>query len=327
MMGIFNPQGRVMQEFGFNHGDTMPRLGLGTWKSRPGEVYHAVREAIRVGYRHIDCAQNYGNEAEVGRALADAMAAGMKREELWITSKLWNDAHDPENVKPALETTLRNLRLDYLDLYLMHWPVALRENTEFPNSADDMISLEKLPLTVTWKAMEDCTGDGLTRHIGESNFSARKLQQVLEEGDINPAMNQVEMHPYLQQPDLLDFCRKKGIHVTAYSPLGSSDRPLGLKAENEPVLLEDPTIRGVAERHDASPAQVLIAWALERDTAVIPKSVNPERIRQNLEAAELTLTDSDMQALARLDRHRRYLSGDFWALPGSGYTVENLWDE
>lgn len=308
-------------------GESMPRVGLGTWKSGRGEVRAAVREALRVGYRHIDCAHNYGNETQVGQALADALAGGVKREELWITSKLWNDAHEPENVRPALETTLKNLNLDYLDLYLMHWPVALRAGTEFPERAGDMTSLAELPLATTWKGMEACVEAGLTRRIGVSNFSAKKLAQLLEAARIAPAMDQVELHPYLQQEALVEFCRKHDVQVTAYSPLGSGDRPAALKAENEPILMEDPVIQGVAQRHAASPAQVLIAWALARGTAVIPKSVTPVRIRQNLEAAQLQLGEAEMREIAALDRHRRYLDGKIWTLPGSGYTLENLWDE
>lgn len=312
----------------FDDGGTMPQLGLGTWKSKPGEVYDAVREAIRVGYRHIDCAHLYGNEAEIGQALKDAMdKEGIKREALWITSKLWNNAHHPKHVKPALRVTLENLRLDYLDLYLMHWPVAQREDSIFPENAMDLISLEKLPLTETWRAMEECVDNGLTRYIGVSNFSARKLQLILEERRIKPIMNQIELHPYLQQSALLDFCKENHVHVTAYSPLGSVDRPTVMKAKNEPVLLEDSVIKAIAKRHHASPAQILIAWALHLGIAVVPKSVNPQRIRQNFESSKVILTESEMEEIAGLDLHRRYLDGNIWAIPGSGYTLENLWDE
>lgn len=309
------------------NGKPMPELGLGTWKSKPGEVRAAVREAIRVGYRHIDGASAYDNETEVGAGIRDAMADGVGRDELWVTSKLWNSFHAPEDVRPALEATLRDLGLDHLDLYLMHWPVALHKSARFPPQADDFIPPEELPFMATWHAMETCVAAGLTRHIGVSNFSAHKLARVLAEGRIKPAMNQVELHPYLQQPELLAYCTQNGIHVTAYSPLGSRDRPHGLKGAGEPVLLDDPAIRAIAERAGASPAQVLIAWALRRGTAVIPKSVNAGRIRENFQAAQLALDDADMASIAGLDRHRRYLDGSLWTVPGGGYTLAGLWDE
>lgn len=317
-----------MKTLQFNQGDQMPVLGLGTWKSQPGDVYNAVKAALGCGYRHIDCARIYGNEAEIGKALAESFQEGVvSRDQLWITSKLWNDSHAPEAVQPALEQTLSDLQLDYLNLYLIHWPVALKKGTGIPQSPDDLISLDQLPLETTWQAMEDLVEKGLCRHIGVSNFSITKLKSLLESAHIKPELNQIELHPYLQQYSMLEFCSQNGVHLTAYSPLGSPDRPDSIKADDEPILLEDPTIAAIAQRHEVTPAQVLISWAIHRGTAVIPKSVNPERIQQNLEAAKVSLNQEDMQEISKLDRQRRYVSGEFWAVEGSSYTVANLWDE
>lgn len=317
-----------MKSLTFANGDEMPMIGLGTWKSAPGKVYEAVTTALEVGYRHVDCAPIYGNEAEVGNALSDAFDAGVAdRNEVWITSKLWNDAHSPERVRPALEETLDDLQLDTLDLYLMHWPVALKPGTGMPSSPDDFVSLEEEPLSETWAAMEALKEAGLVRHIGVSNFSVSNLQHLLEAGSVAPEMNQIEMHPYLQHPQMLAFANQQGIPLTAYSPLGSKDRPDAMKADDEPILLEDPTIVEIAGRHDASPAQVLLSWALHRDTVVIPKSTTPAHIKDNLTAADLDLTDEDMEAIAALNRNRRYLQGDIWTMDGSPYTQADLWDE
>lgn len=317
-----------MQTLSFRNDDEMPILGLGTWKSAPGEVYDAVKIALRAGYRHIDCALIYGNEAEVGNALADAFSEGIvDRSDVWITSKLWNDAHAPGNVRPALNETLRDLQLDTIDLYLMHWPVAQKPGTTMPQSPDDLVSLDEQPLAETWAAMEALVDDGLARHIGVSNFSVPKLQALLQDAETYaPEMNQVELHPYLQQPDLLAFAEENDVHLTAYSPLGSFDRPDEMKADDEPILLNDATLASVAQKHDATPAQVLISWAIHRGTAVIPKSTSEGHIKENLEAAHLELTDADMEVLSKLDRGRRYVDGTAWTMEGSPYTLENLWD-
>jgi len=317
-----------MKTLQFANGDQMPILGLGTWKSEPGDVYKAVKEALRLGYRHIDCAPLYGNEAEIGQALTESFKEGVvSRNQLWITSKLWNSFHAPEDVQPALDKTLADLQLDSLDLFLVHWPVVLRKGVLLPESGSDFIALEDLPITETWPAMEALVDKGLCKHIGVSNFSVAKLRALLKTARVKPEMNQIELHPYLQQPSMLEFCKSNAIHLTAFAPLGSADRPARLKVEDEPILLEEPAIIKIAESRDATPAQLLISWAIHRQTAVIPKSINPERIKQNLNAADLSLSQEDMQEMAGFDRHRRYISGTFWAQEGSPYTIANLWDE
>ena len=305
----------------------MPALGLGTWKSEPEEVYRAVRTAIEVGYRHIDCAAIYLNEEEVGRALVDAFQAGdAKREEVWITSKLWNDSHAPEHVRPALQTSLKKLQLDYLDLYLIHWPVALRHGTDLPRGPQDFLPLSEVPLESTWEAMLKVSERGLAREVGVSNFSERKIEQVRNATGQTPAVNQIELHPYLQQDALVEACEELGIAVTAYSPLGSPDSAAMMGRDDDVLLTKHPTIAQIAESHGATPGQVLIAWALARGTSVIPKSVNPGRIAENWGARDLTLTFADMTAIASLDRHQRMVDGRFWFV-GETYSPQTLWDE
>jgi alcohol dehydrogenase (NADP+) len=312
----------------FANGDIMPQIGLGTWKSKPGEVYDAVREAIRIGYRHIDCAAIYMNEAEIGQAISDAIAAReVKRKHLWITSKLWNNAHAEDSVLPALRKTLADLQLDYLDMYLVHWPIAFRADVMGPKGAEDMLPLSELPIIGTWRGMEAAHAAGLTRHIGVSNFSVKKLKELLAEAKVRPENNQVELHPLLAQTELLEFCTAEGIHLTAYSPLGSFDRSAALKGTDEPNLFDHPILKQVAAKREVSVAEVLIQWAVKRGTAVIPKSVNPDRLRQNLRSRYLTLSDLDMEIISHVDRHYRFIDGSFWEFPGSSYTVANLWDE
>ena len=317
----------VVKTLAFGNGDQMPILGLGTWKSAPGEVHAAVREAIRLGYRHIDCALLYGNEVEVGNAIRDAIKEGqVTREALWITSKLWGNAHGRDNVEPALKTSLRNLGLDYLDLYEIHWPMPLKPSTVFPASAADFELPADVPLRSTWEGMEAAVGAGLTRHIGVSNFSVKKLRELLAHCTIKPEVDQVELHPLLQQPEVVKFCAAEGIHLTAWAPLGSSDRPDFVKAPDAPVLLENPVIKSIAQSRGCTPAQVLLAWHIHRGISVIPKSVNPSRLRENLAAAEIQLNPADLERIAQLDRNYRLIDGAFWVVEGGPWTLQTIWD-
>ena len=309
----------------FKNGDRMPALGLGTWKAAPGEVGAAIEEAVRIGYRHFDCASIYGNEAEIGDTFQRLFADGIvQRDDLWITSKLWCNRHEASDVAPAIGATLSDLQCEYLDLYLVHWPVALKHDVKSVSSGEDFLTLEQVPLSETWAAMEDVAEQGLARHIGVSNYSVSKIAGH-SGARIFPEVNQVEMHPYLRQQDLVDYGAESGVFITAYSPLGSKDRPDGMRSADDPVLLEDAAIAKIAERVGATPAQVLLAWALQRGTSAIPKSVNPSRMAENFAAASMELDAEAMGEVDALDRGRRYVTGTFWELPGSGYTVEELW--
>jgi alcohol dehydrogenase (NADP+) len=317
-----------MKYLTFKNNDKMPVLGLGTWKSAKGEVYEVVRKAIEIGYRHFDCASFYGNEAEIGNAISDAInQREVKREDLWITSKLWNNRHKKDEIQPAIEATLKDLMLDYLDLYLIHWPVVLQYDVSYAQKGSDLISLSDISSTETWQGLIDLKAKGLTKHIGVSNFSIKKINQITEETGVMPEVVQVESHPFLQQKDLLHFANEKGIFLTGYCPLGSADRPAVRILEDEPKLFQQPIILAIAQEKNVAPAQVMLAWAVNRGISVIPKSVNPERLKQNLEAADIELSAQEMAQMSSLDLHYRYIKGDFWCLEGSDYTLENLWDE
>ena len=206
-----------MKTLKFNNGDTMHSIGLGTWKATGNEVKNAVKEALYAGYRHIDTAAVYGNESEIGEALSEVFNEGkILREDVFITSKLWNDSHQEGYVLPALTDSLKKLQLDYLDLYLVHWPVAFKPGVDFPQSPSDYLSMEEVPIIETWKQMETAKERGYAKHIGVSNFSKKKLQDLVSKASVKPEMNQVELHPLLQQKELLEYCNSEGIKLTAY---------------------------------------------------------------------------------------------------------------
>jgi alcohol dehydrogenase (NADP+) len=315
-----------MKTLKFKNGDTMHAIGLGTWKATGAEVKKAVKDALHAGYRHIDTAAVYGNEEAIGEALAEVFSEGeILREDVFITSKLWNNAHGEGQVRPALEDSLKKLGLDYLDLYLIHWPVAFRHTVDSPKKPDDYLSPEEAPISETWKQMEKAKKNGLAKHIGVSNFSEKKLRDLISKVSEKPEMNQVELHPLLQQRALLDFCKKEDILVTAYSPLGSGDRSLAMKGANEPNMMDLQVLKDIAKERNATVPQILIAWHGHRGCAAIPKSTSKEHIISNFQGAAVSLSDTDMEKIEKLDRHYRYITGKFFEEPSKGY--KNMYDE
>lgn len=316
-----------MNKLTFRNGDKIDAIGLGTWKSEPGEVGQAVREAIKIGYRHIDCAWIYQNEAEIGQAFQEAFAAGdVKREDLFVTSKLWNSFHAAADVETAIRESLDALKLDYLDLYLIHWPIAHQPGVIFSEDASGFAPIEDYPISDTWKAMEALVEKGLVKHIGVSNFNVPKLQKLMQTAQIVPEMNQVESHPLLAQNELVQFCNDNQVLYTAYSPLGSRDRAAGMKGDAEPDMFENEVLKSIAVVHNVHPAQILIKWAEGRGTCVIPKSVNPARLKQNLASADIQLSESEMTEINELDKGYRFLDGKFWEREGGFYTAEDIWN-
>jgi len=290
-----------------NDGRKMPALGLGTWKSGKDQVYNAVKSAIKdSGYRHIDCAHVYQNEEEVGRALKELINEGVvKREDLWITSKLWNTFHSPSLVPGAFETTLKNLQLEYLDLYLIHWPMGYQEGGDlFPRGPDGAIVPSDVDPLDTWKAMIALKQTGKVKSIGVSNFNIKQLERLINETGVVPAVNQVELHPYLPQKELLEYCNQKNIYLTAYSPLGTPDRPWA--SDSEPVLMNEPAVAEIAKKHNKTVAQILIKFHLARGVSVIPKSVTPSRIQSNIEVFDFELTPEELKTLENLPTNHRY---------------------
>ncbi|MHC4995495.1 MAG: aldo/keto reductase [Planctomycetota bacterium] len=301
----------------------MPAIGLGAWKIPNEMCADLTRQAVEIGYRHFDCACDYGNEVEVGQGLATAVSDGLcSRDDLWVTSKLWNTYHDPKHVRTACERSLSDLQLDELDLYLIHFPIPLafvpfeeRYPPGWfydPDAAEPCMKHAPIRIAETWGAMEGLVEAGLVKRIGVCNFNTALLRDLLAGSSVRPAALQVEMHPYLTQQRLFQFCRDEGIAATAFSPLGAGSYVQLDMAKPADSVLAHPEVIAIAESHGKTPAQVALRWAVQRGGAAIPKSQKPERLRENLDVFGFALTDDQMAAVDGLDQHRRFNDpGDF----------------
>ncbi|XP_018426637.1 PREDICTED: aldo-keto reductase family 1 member C1 homolog [Nanorana parkeri] len=301
-----------------NDGHKMPVIGFGTYA--PQEVpkslaEEAVTVALEVGYCHIDCAFFYGNEVEVGRAIRKKIAEGtLKREDIFYTGKLWLTDQTPERVRPAIEKSLRNLQLDYMDLFLIHNPMELKPGDDpYPVDENGKVIYHNTDIRDTWKAMEDLKAAGLTRSIGVSSFNRRQLELILNMLELRykPTCNQVECHIYLNQTRLLGFCKSHDIVLVAFSVLGSS-RDAGWIDQDSPYVLKDPVLTDLAKKYSRTPAQVAMRHLLQRGIVALAKSFNPDRIKENFQVFDFELSDEDMKALNELDRNMRYTDKHLW---------------
>ncbi|XP_066241269.1 aldo-keto reductase family 1 member C15-like [Saccopteryx leptura] len=302
-----------------NDGHFMPVLGLGTAafdgvpKSKATE---ATKVAIDVGFRHIDAAYFYENEEEVGKAIREKIADGtVKREDIFYTTKLWSTFFRPELVRQALERSLKKLQLDYVDLFIIHVPMAMKPGEELlPKDASGKVILETVDLRDTWEVLEKCKDAGLTKSIGVSNFNRKLLEMILNKPGLKykPVCNQVECHPYLNQSKLLEFCKSKDIVLVAYSALGTQRDPNWVDKDS-PVLLEDPTLNAIAKKHNRSAAQVALRYQGQRGVVVLAKSFNEKEIKENFQVFDFELTPEDMKAIDSLNKNYRYIKLAFAA--------------
>ncbi len=298
-------------------GDSFASVGLGLWKIENEATSHMVYSAIKAGYRHLDAACDYGNEREAGEGIKRAIADGLcTREELWITSKLWNTYHHADHVRPAAERSLSDLGVDYIDLYLIHFPIAIKYvsiDERYPPgwffdpaAESPRMVADSVPVAETWAAMEKLHAAGLARHIGISNFGCSLIRDLLSYASVRPSVLQVESHPYLVQEKLLRYCQQEEIAYTAFSPLGApSYVPLGMAEASDSVLGRE-VVKDIATGHGKTPAQVVLRWGVQRGTAVIPKTSNPRRLSENIDLFDFALSDEEMAKIASLDQNRRF---------------------